>query len=268
MRTPGLREALAELACAIAEEIDAPASIVDVLDVLTQSLPYDDDRLALTRFPVVLRARSAAGTLLDPADSRASDLNDHAFILAGGLLTDLITVHVARQGTASVEDLAIDLLAALRDLPERLVDGAPDLHAIEVEGPHRRGRRPNPGDVIAIPSPRGGTHLVVMITKNRFGVAYGLLPPASAPLTVYSDDVAVLAGTWPIVRRDESVLARFPGEPEIFHFPGRAETAAGATRTMSDDEIARSGLLQGRYSQGWTSEHLAAYLDAKEQHLA
>ncbi len=77
-------------------------------------------------------------------------------------------------------------------------------------------------------------------------------------------------GTWPVVGHDEGLLAAFPSEPEIYHWPdptwpgigefGSAETAADVRRDISEAEAREVGLLDGTYCQVYLEEELQAKL--------
>ncbi|MEV6931978.1 hypothetical protein AB0M46_46855 [Dactylosporangium sp. NPDC051485] len=270
-----VRDALVELVSEIRDEFGSAPSVAEVLEVIALAMPYGDERLEPVTFPMRLWAQGSKVARQDRGASRVSDLNDASFVIAGHAI-DLLIGRLAASGEPmTVARLLPPLAGLLRNLSDDALAGAAGLQAIEAKWSPVRGRRPRLGDVVSIPSTLGGWYVAVVVARNRFGTAYGLFqgrqptlrtpaPGAQVdPYPVYSDDDEVLHGRWPVLGRDEKLLERFPADPEIFHWPGLAETSAGATRPMSDEEAELVGLADRSYRQSWMSEYLAAKLDAK-----
>lgn len=267
--------ALVELVAEINDGFGSPVSIPELLEVIAQSVPDLDDRLESSRFPVQMRAVAQSGKPLRRGVSRVSDLNDAPFVLASQLIADLVGRRLDQNHPVSLDSLMPDLVDAIDHVPGNMLEGKMSLRSITLHGPAVRGRRPRPGDVVAIPSKLGGFYMAVMITKNSFGTAFGLfrerrevarIPARTDAIDsypVYSDDRLILSGQWFIVDRDNALLELFPRDPEIFHYPGRAETDGGETRTMSDEEAERVGLLDHSYRQTEMSEFLPDVLDER-----
>ncbi len=78
--------------------------------------------------------------------------------------------------------------------------------------------------MVAIPAEKGRYFFTLVLTRNQFGVAYGLFHgrhPLRMPVKgtrterhFYSSDELVTAGRWRIVGHDERLLSLFPSEPE------------------------------------------------------
>ncbi|MFI6079311.1 hypothetical protein ACIA5C_48205 [Actinoplanes sp. NPDC051343] len=251
-----------------------PPSVADVAEVIGLALPVGDDRLALSIVPSAVVVRSA-GEGARARLSRVGQLDDAAFVLAARLVSELLAAEDVDGPVMTDSRLASILLSLLRQVPPQLLaDSVSEVEALEIVGPRAR-KRPKRGDVVAVPGASGGFHLAVVLTKNRFGVAYGFftrrwaalrLPPhlEKEPLlshAVYAGDRAVMTGRWIIVGHDEAFCRLFPSEPEIYHRLGIAETADGTTRSVPEDELQRVGVLDGSYSQIYEDSELEHQLD-------
>jgi hypothetical protein len=197
--------------------------------------------------------------------SRVAELNDNAFVEASGLLAML------------PDDQAPDLLPLVRSTAFADVDGA-RITSIVARISKQKAPKPVVGDIVAIPLGDGRYRLGVVVARNRFGTALGLLRGAVAaprpvrdgePLRpVYTDDEQVLTGAWPVVGRDEDLLKLFPADPEHFQSPmphiailntgpfGSAETASGVLRHLDEAEAREVGVLDPDYRSILLSEDL------------
>jgi hypothetical protein len=263
-------DVIAEITAALGE----PPSVSDVVEVIGLAIPVGDDRLALSVSPswLVIRPVNKRAT---GESSRVGQLDDAAFVAASRLISVLLAEEEANGRAVTDAKLASLLLDLTRQVPpDLLADSAADVKAIEFVGP-RAHKRPKRGDVVAVPAASGGFHLAVMLTKNRFGVAFGFftrrwtalrMPPGLEkervlPYAIYASDRAVIAGRWIIVGHDDALCLLFPADPEIYHRLGMAETADGATRSVPDEELEMVGILDGSYSQIYEDSELENELD-------
>lgn len=255
------RSAVRDLLSELAEQLGRAATVPEVAELLHRSLPVDDPRVDAERAPARLVAK--AGRREIRGDTAAIDeLPDATFVAA----SDLFGTLIGDAGAVRLPALADALTEELRHAPGDLVTGFGDDVRLVLTGP-RASRRARPGDVVAIPS-GPGYHLAVVITRNRFGTAYGIfrhrspqarMPEAGAevrPFPIYSDDQSVRSGRWRIVGSAPDLLGLFPDDPEIYHMNGIAETASGTIRPVPDEEEAAVGLTDDSYRQGYLSEHL------------
>jgi hypothetical protein len=176
-------------------------------------------------------------------------------------------------GPAPLSALLAEISDALREVPAQFVTGVGQSTRLKLLGP-TASRRPKPGDVVAIPSGRGGYRLAVTITRNRFGIAFGLFQGRHAvaripgdddaiyPLPVYSDVQSVTSGAWKVLGTQESLLQRFPREPVIFHLMGLAELPDGTLRKASAEELVLVEKAQSYFNQAYMSNVLQSVLDA------
>jgi len=142
-----------------------------------------------------------------------------------------------------------------------------------------------PGSLFAVPAPEGTFFFVVLITRNRFGWAFGVLrhvatsshyrpTPDSQVLRypIYSGGRFVANGRWRRVGYVPELLLSFPREPEIYHSKndshadecigpyGSAENAHNELRAVSKKEAEDVGLLSGEYRQGMLEEQFEKFL--------
>jgi hypothetical protein len=143
------------------------------------------------------------------------------------------------------------------------------------------------GDVIAIPSRTGNYHFASILLRNRVGTGLGVwrerrkVPALDNSLTpsasriVFTDEVAIRSGAWPVVGHSDAARSLFPEDPESYYYPssihypgvprigefGSAERSDGTLRDVSREEAERVGLLDGTYQQGYISDYLPDILD-------
>lgn len=299
-----LPEAIAKLAAseltALADEMEsqlgrAPTSaeLVDVLAWGLKSLPegtvdgFDATRLTGLR----AQYRRGAKPSGDAAKNEVDELNDAPFTMASdlaALLTDRLADELGDKPT--LDDLLGAILAGLHRAGESILSDVDPRDVIAIKAELRRGKQPRPkvGDVVAIPASNGEHHLAVVVAKNGFGTAYGVLEgtgparPLSKssrrevwPHPFYSDDDPVVSGRWLLVDHDEELLDAFPSEPEIFHLPrpdmpyvdvgphGAAERPGGKLRKLSEQEAKEAGMDREDFHQTFLADDLERYLDAR-----
>ncbi|WP_141582623.1 hypothetical protein [Actinomadura sp. WMMA1423] len=206
-----------------------------------------------------------------------AEFGDSVFANAGDLVAQIAA-------TAGEElrpsDLASTLLVLLKQcqVPVADIDPAKILRIIPRPS---KGARPEPGDVLALPVSGEKFGLAVVLTRNRFGTALGLLRGALlsprprkgqyAPtpcVPIYTDERLLADGTWRKIDHDEQLLAHFPEDPEIYHSPdlqwpgvelgefGAAENSAGRLRFIDATEARTVGILDGSYRQARTGEEV------------
>ncbi|MFF3379929.1 hypothetical protein ACFYXF_44120 [Streptomyces sp. NPDC002680] len=229
--------------------------------------------------PLAFKATLTDGTVYSgPEGSRVPELGDSMFTDMADILADLSDERSGRP--VSPSDLVDILLPFINDEAVNLVDvssGDVSRLSIAVTG---SATEPEVGDILAIPAD-GIWYAVIVVARNRFGVAVGIFreefdslasvhPQLSVAwqFPVYSDDAQVLNGSWEVVGHDESLLAAFPVEPEIYHSPipvwpgrdfgefGAAETPAGDIRLIGSGEARAVGIMDGSYRQSYSSEFL------------
>ncbi|MFF3034788.1 hypothetical protein ACFVS7_27740 [Streptomyces rubiginosohelvolus] len=282
-------EELSGLVTGIAEQLEGPPSLAELLEVLGWSVPAEDEAL-MGSFPVPLRlsAKVKGGRWYgSERPSRVGDLNDSAFVDASSFLSLLAEQAAARTGElVSPAVLAADIAAVLKTSGTRFADiEAYDVATLKADVPKRK-LKPQPGDVLAIPAAAGGYRLAAVVDRNRFGTALGLLhgtvafPRLGSETSFvlrrhcfHTDDEQVAAGVWKIVGRDDGLRELFPCPSEIYHgvdleWPGvdlgafgAAESAEGQLRLLDENEAREVGLLDGSYRQSYMSEHLQQVLD-------
>jgi hypothetical protein len=203
-------------------------------------------------------------------DSRVSELNDSMFTDMADLLADLVD----EDGRPESPDvLAGILLSFINDRASEFLD-VPHGGLSRVSIVERFNKAaPKVGAILAVPTGEFWCALI-MVARNRFGVAFGIFGEKFSSLTsvhprrsaayrypIYSDDSQVINGTWSIVGHDEDLLSIFPAEPEIYHSPalgwpdvdfgqfGAAETPAGEIRLIDRKEAEAVGIIDGSYRQ-------------------
>ena len=285
----------------LGEGLDTAPTFQEFLDVLAWSAPeHGDSVLGGLASPVSFTATLASGRPYRSATpSRVRDLGDAVFVAA----TDFLAAAVPQGADPAAADAAQpdavppDATAATMELITRLLHeadpefadvSAADIAAIAVRGAKNKATRLTVGDIVAIPAIGGGFHLTVVLARNSFGTALGILRgvhrrPAADPqlplepsgVHVYTDEQLVKQGEWQVVGRDAALLAGFAAEPEIYHAPrsgvsvrgsafvgpnGAAETAGGVLRQIDAEEAARVGLTDGTYRQVRLGEYLPNFL--------
>jgi hypothetical protein len=274
---------LAEVATEFADEIGGPPTLAEFLEVLGWAIPTNSDVVADSfPEPVSLRANLKGNKRYSSAEkSRVGELNDNVFEEARDhLLTLFRQLNSVTGAQVTPDDFAAAVLQALNTDRITLADvTGSDVRKIAADVPKKRAAKAEVGDILAIPV-QGGNRLGVVLTRNRFGTALGLFEGVSAngrltaelrkaprKLPVYTEDSLVKNGTWQIVGHDESLLAEFPTEPEIYHKPGAwpgidtgehgaAEPADGPLRLIGADEAREVGLADGSYRQTYAAAFL------------
>ncbi|SBT65651.1 hypothetical protein GA0070622_2652 [Micromonospora sediminicola] len=178
-------------------------------------------------------------------------------------------------------DLAAVVLEALRYVGPALLDSSEVARLTAITPKRRRAKaRARIGDIIAVPTDNHHYHLVVLVCRNRFGAAFGLIrgryplrnPPAgltaaATGIVRYCDEEAISTRRWRIVGHDSQQLGWFPADPEIYHRPGplleglptvgefgSGETATGHLRDLTAAEALAIDLA-GSYEQVYLHEH-------------
>ena len=239
---------------------------------------------AIYSAPLEFEATLADGTVYSgPAESRVSEMNDSVFTELTDFLASLSGED--NEGPVSPHGLANILLEFINDEAENFVDvPSGGISSLFVSGAGGVDR-PDVGDLLAIPVD-GGWYAVIVVARNRFGVALGIFgeklpsleavhpePSSACKFPVYSDDTEVVNGAWKVVGRNEGLLSAFPAEPEIYHSPslafpgfdfgefGAAESPSGTVRLIDGAEANAVGISTGSYRQAFTGEFLQESLD-------
>ncbi|MEU3280716.1 hypothetical protein [Streptomyces antibioticus] len=239
---------------------------------------------AIYSAPLEFEATLVDGTAYSgAAESRVFDMSDSVFTD----VTDFLAGLSGEDGGSPVSpnDLANILLEFVNSEAANLVDvSAGGISRLSVTGAGSVAR-PEVGDILAIPGD-GAWYAVIVVARNRFGVAFGIFGEKFSSLDavhpdrssackfpVYSDDVEVVNGSWHVVGRDADLLSAFPAEPEIYHSPslafpgfdfgefGAAESPSGAVRLIDGTEARAVGISTGSYRQAFTGEFLQQSLD-------
>lgn len=267
---------------AVEEELATLPTLAEFLDVLSASVPSNSPIANLVDLPMRIRADVRGGrTVVFPKDSRTATLNDTPFVEAAELLA-LLSSNCTPDldGSACLDEIAAGLLDVLQHSDVRFKElGSEQLNGLAIEKVKRR-KRAERGEVVAIPRRDGKYQLAIVVDRNRFGLALGILGVFAFPrlptgldtsskyLTIYTDEESIKAGAWPILGRNEYLLSFFPSEPEIYHAPdplwgdldlgeyGAAETSSGSLRHITRREAEDVGLLNGTYQQIYASEEL------------
>jgi hypothetical protein len=274
----GLRALCAELA----EALGRKPNVAELFDLLTAGLQSADPALLADVRPDAVTALTASlerGAKARPLGDAMGDVGDGPYSAAAGFVARVARAHRDAAGAPPTLDEFRDLLLrGLHAAPDDLFgDVAPSrVTAVRAKARKQPKVAAQVGDVVAIPAAGGGVHRAVVLARDQFGVAYGPLGDDGATARgrpVYSDDALVGSGRWKVVGHDESLLALFPGEPEIYHRPmnvpgvpvtephGAAETASGALRLLTRDEAEAVGLTSGAYRQAHNGTALEQYLD-------
>jgi hypothetical protein len=273
----------------LGKEVGAVPALGELLEVLGFSIPTRDEFFDGVSVPLRLSAKVKGGRrYIYDRKSRIAELNDAVFVESSTFFSFLAERSrlVGKHGTTNAElaswiyQAMIDSGASFEDIESGRVI------SLEAEMA-RKVIKPKRGDVVAIPGKVDSYTIAVIVTRNRFGTALGLLrgksrfprlPSAGRRRqlrgrVVYTDDQLIAGGTWPIVDHVDQLLSLFPEDPEIYHAPGfswpgvelgefgSAESSSGDMRKVDQMEAGEMGLLDGSYRQVYVSEHLQDLLD-------
>lgn len=207
-------------------------------------------------------------------------------MIAADLASDAVAALARVGGHPSAQDvlrLLHDGLARGRESHlVQLPDDSAGPWKIRARGKKSR-KRTRVGDVVAVPVGPGRYRHAIVVAKNNFGTALGILdgpgplhptaPLRSAALKpVFVGEESIANGSWPIVGHDEKLLELFDRDPEIFHrnnpnLPdpaigpfGSGETALGRMRELSEAEATEIGLLDGSYHQFLMPQEFEGFL--------
>ncbi|XVU23572.1 hypothetical protein ACQPZJ_40965 [Actinoplanes sp. CA-054009] len=260
---------LGDLVEAFTDDIGEPPMLGEVLEILA----YGISAAGSAR----IEAKVGARKYRPSGESRVAELNDAAFVEASDLLADV-----------AVDEMADVLLPVVQAERFADVDGA-KVTKLVVRAP-KRAPKPQSGDVLAIPLPDGRYRIAVVLTRNRFGTAIGLMRGAfpiprvhsfdGVARHLYTDDVAVAEGRWKVVGHDDRLRQLFPAEPEIYHqspsiFPdanvgryGAGETVTGVLRLLDEAEAKAIGLNDPSFRHTYWSEQVDEMLGADDPRWA
>ena len=244
----------------------------------------------LERFELKFRAGARPALSdeeLESARKTLGELSDSVFVVVSDLIQDLSRLVATEMGQApSLVELGVLLLEGLR----RCLDALADLHPgdlLSIKPKSKKKIVPAVGDLVAIPTVEEKFFIASVLTKNRFGTAYGFFKgargarpfslanhPEPRLFPIYSGERAVAQGRWKLIGHDKALLRLFPAEPEIYHQKssvlnandskigpyGAAENGKGELRSISEEEANKVGLLRGEYRQTYTEEFLETRL--------
>ena len=264
-------ESLTELGEVFEEHTGRRITVAELLEVLQWALP---GLQGLVSVSATLAGSREAVSPSAGESSAVPDVGDAVFALA----TEAVSALVSADTAANLDRrrLGADLADALRR--SRLVlDDIHDVRTVRFTVPPRRTRM-QPGQAVAIPV-AGGVRVALVLERNRFGVALGVLDGVvrrphvtqaalGGPVRViHTDDRRLAEGAWWVLGRDAVTVERLGVEPEIYHSPrsrsvethgefGLAETADGRLRRISREEAEAVGLLDDTYRQVLLSEEV------------
>lgn len=263
--------------CFVDQVGDLP-SLAEILEVFGLAAPTD------IGIPVKFKVKLKGRRYEEGSGSRVGELNDSVFVLAAETLAILLQRKNGKGLAASPNDLASELTSALKASNAVFSDvRAEEIVQISVVA-SKRTVKSKVGDVVAIPVSSGRYRIAVVVARNRFGTALGILRGVFAvprlEVTrsgvtrgpIYTDDRMIAAGVWRLIGHDEGLLDLFPRAPEIYHAPdvwpdydfgefGAAETADGDIRTIGAEEANAVGLRDGTYRQVYMSDELESFLN-------
>jgi hypothetical protein len=276
------RQSLHDLTEAFADDIDDSPTLAEVLELLEYGLCSGGQDFEEVVGSARLEAKLTGNRKYRPEkESRIAELNDAAFTEASDLVAALIV-----DGASTVEEVTAALLPLLQAERFNDIDGA-RISTLTVRVA-KRAPKPEPGDVLAIPLPDGRFRVAVVLNRNRWGTAIGLLRGAFSTARagieptdgvvgyVYTEDTTIADGTWRVVGHDDRLRRLFPSEPEIFHRApsvvpgidlgefGAGESPDGTLRFLTENEAREIGLLDRSYRQAHTSEYLDEVLRAED----
>jgi hypothetical protein len=273
---------------AFAEEADSEPALGEFLQILGWSVPTGNQHMGASPVPLPFKVKVTGNRSYRVKPSnRVSGLNDKTFVEAAelqGFLVDRASTVTGQD--ISPAELAGCLVQLLQVAQHRFADiSSNDVVELTVDVP-KRPAKVKVGDVVAIPADGEGYHLAVVVARDNWGVAVGLLKGVhSTPrmgsadqyearhVPLYPGESLIKDGTWPIVGHDEDLLALFPDPPELYFGAkndfgddngeyGAAGTVAGAKRFISKEEAERVGLLNGTYQQFYFGEQFQQKLNA------
>jgi hypothetical protein len=163
---------LSRLIGTLAEGINGTPTLGELLEVLSASVPGGGEYAGRLPMPLRLKAKIKGNRrYVGDRKSRVAELNDAAFVEASDFLSFL-----AGSRDWSVDAVVSGLLQALKDSGISFEDiPAADVASLDAEKPKKIVKF-RQGDVVAIPGDRGDHHLaVVLVVRNRFGTALGIL---------------------------------------------------------------------------------------------
>ena len=272
--------ALERIAEEAASDLDRPPTSGELLEILAwglRSLPDDKVDGFQAASLTGLKAGYERGAKADRDSGEVAELSDAAFTEAADLLARLAK---DLDGPA-LQELLDAVVEGLHEAGDDVLSDVKPAQVTKIEPQLRKSKQPKPkaGDLVAIPVD-GAYELAVVVARNRFGTAYGLLGrrdtprpvtanslPDELPPPVYAGDDPVVEGRWRIVGHDEELLTRFPEEPEIFHPPrsdlpgdvgehGAAEKPDGTLRKLSAEEAKEVGLDRDDFQAVYYGEDL------------
>ena len=218
--------------------------------------------------------------------SEVDQLNDSVFVIAADLMSEAVAAMARPGGRPSAQAVLRLLHDGLEQARASKLVELPDDSAEhwKIRAPRKKARmRTRVGDIVAVPVGPDRYRHVIVVAKNGFGTAAGILDGPgplhpTAPLRrtglrpVYVGEESIDDGSWPIVGHDEKLLEHFDRDPEIFHrnnpdLPdpmigpfGSGETASGRMRELSEAEANEIGLLDRSYSQVLLPQQLEDFL--------
>jgi hypothetical protein len=281
---------LGAVVAAFTEDVGAAPTLVELLEILGLAVPTSSDHLEGFAPPVRFTAVLKGNKKHKGGATRVGELNDAAFVEASDLMAFLAEGRsAAASGPVSLAVLGEAVLDVLRWGAIRFDDVDIDaVSRLSVESA-KRVAKAKIGDVVAIPIGGSRYRLAVVLSRDRYGTAYGLLegtptvprlpdparPPAPRGRPVHSDDVLVASGQWIVVGHDDALRSLFPADPEVYHDPklvvpgfkldrgpfGTAEMGgSGAVRKIDEAEAREVGLLDGTYQKVYLGEELTEAL--------
>ncbi|MFI8338474.1 hypothetical protein ACIF8W_00060 [Streptomyces sp. NPDC085639] len=260
----------------LCEQMDGPPTLSEFLEILEWSA--DDIYSGPLKFEAVLADRIVTA---ESNQTRVPELSDSIFSDVASVLSALAKgsgTHVTPQGLASI------LLIFVNDHAGNLLDVARgDVTSLSV-ALAGSGVEVVVGDVLGIPATDGSWYAAVVVARNRFGLALGLFQtrfefcpsmhsegfvPHGFPL--YTDDAMLSNGSWEVIGHDDTLVAHFSPDPEIYHSPGfwpgvdvgefgAAESPSGDIRLIGREEARAVGLAAGTYQHSYMSEFLGQSL--------
>lgn len=276
-----VRGKLREIIGSFREEIGTPPTLGEFLEIVGLAVPLASDDIEASPGTFHFDAKVDGKRYRSGRDSQVAELNDRAFVDVSSLVAFFGgQVRAVHGHAASPNELASAILEALQgeDVSFDDVRGASVSSLVATAS--KPVAKPKLGDIVAIPVGNSGYRMAVVIARNRFGTAIGLLgdatviprvgkiSPEVAQRFIYTDDQLIAKGMWVIVGHNDNLLNLFPSDPEIYHGPdpifpsvqlgefGAAETASGTMRQISKNEAEEVGLLNSSYRQLFVSTYL------------